>query len=47
VPVFIAGAVRKWRGAVIGHDLANVCERVQQSRDYLFAQRGEKVSVLG
>jgi 5-methylthioadenosine/S-adenosylhomocysteine deaminase len=45
--VFIAGAVQKWRGALVGHDLANVRRMVHQSRDYLFAQRGEKLNIVG
>jgi 5-methylthioadenosine/S-adenosylhomocysteine deaminase len=45
--VFIAGGVQKWRGALVNHDLANVRQKVHQSRDYLFAQRGEALNVLG
>jgi 5-methylthioadenosine/S-adenosylhomocysteine deaminase len=44
--VFIAGEVRKWGGGLVGHDLAKVRERVRQSRDHLFAQRGYKLDIL-
>jgi hypothetical protein len=44
--VFIAGEVRKWAGRLVGHDLAKVRERVRQSRDHLFAQRGYKLDIL-
>lgn len=44
--VFVAGNVRKWRGTLVGHDLASVRQRIHQSRDYLFAQRGYKLDVL-
>ncbi len=45
--VFIAGEIRKWRGSLVGQDLARVRERVRQSRDDLFARRGHKLDVLG
>jgi 5-methylthioadenosine/S-adenosylhomocysteine deaminase len=45
--VFIGGAVQKWRGALVGHDLANVRRMVHRSRDYLFAQRGLKLNIVG
>jgi len=45
--VFIAGIPRKWAGKLVGVDLAAVRERVQRSRDQLFARRGMKVEVVG
>jgi 5-methylthioadenosine/S-adenosylhomocysteine deaminase len=44
--VFIAGEIRKWRGGLVGQDLAKIRERVRQSRDDLFARRGHKLDVL-
>ena len=48
--VFIAGEVRKWRGALrsklLGADLGNIRKIVTDSRDYLFAQRGFKPNIL-
>jgi 5-methylthioadenosine/S-adenosylhomocysteine deaminase len=45
--VFIAGMPRKWAGKLLDVDLAAVRERVQRSRDQLFARRGVKVEVVG
>ena len=45
--VFIAGAVQKWRGTLVGHDVASIRRKAHQSRDNLFAQRGTKVGILG
>jgi 5-methylthioadenosine/S-adenosylhomocysteine deaminase len=45
--VFIAGLLRKWAGKLVDVDLAAVRERVQRSRDLLFARRGMKVDVVG
>ena len=44
--VLIAGEIRKWRGSLVGQDLARVRERVRQSRDDLFARRGHRLDVL-
>jgi hypothetical protein len=48
--VFIAGEVRKWRGALrsklLGANLGNIRKIVTESRDYLFAARGYKPNVL-
>jgi 5-methylthioadenosine/S-adenosylhomocysteine deaminase len=48
--VFIAGELRKWRGALrnklLGSDLGNIRKIVTESRDYLFAQRGYKANIL-
>jgi cytosine/adenosine deaminase-related metal-dependent hydrolase len=45
--MFIAGMPRKWAGKLVDVDLAAVRERVQRSRDQLFARRGMKVEVVG
>jgi cytosine/adenosine deaminase-related metal-dependent hydrolase len=45
--VLIAGMPRKWAGKLADVDLAAVRERVQRSRDQLFARRGMKVEVVG
>jgi 5-methylthioadenosine/S-adenosylhomocysteine deaminase len=45
--VFIAGQPRKWAGKPVDVDVAAVRERVQRSRDQLFARRGMKVDVVG
>jgi 5-methylthioadenosine/S-adenosylhomocysteine deaminase len=44
--VLIAGEIRKWSGRLVGHDLAKIRERVQQSRDDLFARRGQRLDIL-
>ena len=35
--VICAGQVRKWQGAVLGHDIAKLRRELEASRDYLFA----------
>jgi 5-methylthioadenosine/S-adenosylhomocysteine deaminase len=44
--VFVAGNVRKWRGALVGHDIPAMRQRIHRSRDALFARRGMKLDVL-
>lgn len=44
--VLVAGNARKWRGAMVGHDMASVRQRIHQSRDYLFGRRGYKLDIL-
>jgi cytosine/adenosine deaminase-related metal-dependent hydrolase len=44
--VFVAGNVRKWRGSLVGQDIAAVRQRIHRSRDELFARRGMKLDVL-
>jgi hypothetical protein len=44
--VLIGGEIRKWRGRLVSHDLAKIRERVRQSRDDLFARRGQKLDIL-
>ena len=38
--VFVAGAVRKWHGELVGQNLARVRSLARESRDYLAAQVG-------
>jgi 5-methylthioadenosine/S-adenosylhomocysteine deaminase len=45
--VFVAGAPRKWRGRLVGHDLTKIRQMVQASRDRLFARRNIKLDVVG
>jgi 5-methylthioadenosine/S-adenosylhomocysteine deaminase len=45
--VFVAGAPRKWRGRLVGHDLTKIQQMVQDSRDRLFARRNVKLDVVG
>jgi hypothetical protein len=35
--VFVAGALKKWRGELLDIDFAAIQRRVEQSRDRLFA----------
>jgi 5-methylthioadenosine/S-adenosylhomocysteine deaminase len=44
--VFIAGNVRKWRNALVGHDIQKVRTLVHQSRDYLFTQSHVPLNVV-
>src|SRR5215468_2640555 len=44
--VFIAGAPRKWRGRLVGHELKKIQQMVQDSRDRLFARRNIKLDVV-
>ncbi|MBV8995155.1 MAG: hypothetical protein JO287_15995 [Pseudonocardiales bacterium] len=38
--VFVAGTLRKWRGGLVGHDLAKIQGTVESSRDYLLSAQG-------
>jgi 5-methylthioadenosine/S-adenosylhomocysteine deaminase len=38
--VFVAGALKKWRGKLLDIDLAAIMRMVEQSRDHLFAAAG-------
>jgi 5-methylthioadenosine/S-adenosylhomocysteine deaminase len=38
--VLCAGTVKKWRGALIGHDVAKLRTELEASRDYIFAKAG-------
>ena len=44
--VFIGGAARKWRGAIVGHDIARLRQLAYESRDYVAAQAGFPINVL-
>lgn len=44
--VLIAGEIRKWRRRLVGHDLAHIRARAQQSRDTLFERKGQKLEIL-
>ena len=44
--VFIAGKLKKWDGKLLGVDLNNVRKLVEESRQYLFAQRGYQLNIL-
>ena len=45
--VFIAGRVKKWKGAVVGVRMDDLRRRAEQSRDYLVAQAKWPRTVLG
>lgn len=38
--VLCAGQVRKWRGRLLGHDIAKLRAELEASRDYIFAKAG-------
>ena len=40
--VLVAGKILKWRGALLGIDLARLKRDIDASADYLLAQAGEK-----
>jgi 5-methylthioadenosine/S-adenosylhomocysteine deaminase len=44
--VFIAGKLKKWNGQLLDQDLNNVRQLVEESRSYLFAQRGYQLNIL-
>ena len=44
--VFIAGQLKKWDGKLLGQDLNKVRQLVEESRPYLFAQRGYQLNIL-
>jgi len=45
--VFIAGKVRKWRGSLVGVDVARVARTVQEARDAVMRRANFKVDLLG
>jgi cytosine/adenosine deaminase-related metal-dependent hydrolase len=45
--VLVAGAVRKWGGRIVGHDIDRVRSRITASRDYVMAQAGLQLDVVG
>jgi cytosine/adenosine deaminase-related metal-dependent hydrolase len=44
--VIVAGQVRKWKGALIGHDVEARRRQLSASRDHLFAAAGVKVRLF-
>jgi hypothetical protein len=45
--VLIGGKVRKWRGNLVGVDMARVRRLVQEARDALMRRANYQVSLLG
>jgi 5-methylthioadenosine/S-adenosylhomocysteine deaminase len=45
--VFVAGQVRKWRGKLVGVDLARVRRQIEQARDGLLARTNYKTDLFG
>ncbi len=45
--VFVAGKVKKWRGELVGVNVAELQRKAEQSRDYLLAQAKWPKTVLG
>ena len=45
--VFIAGKVKKWRGSLVGIDVARVVRTVQEARDAVMRRAKFKVDLLG
>jgi cytosine/adenosine deaminase-related metal-dependent hydrolase len=45
--VFIAGKPKKWRGSLVGVDMARVRQLVTQSRDAVVARGGFKLNLIG
>jgi 5-methylthioadenosine/S-adenosylhomocysteine deaminase len=45
--VFVAGRVRKWKGALVGVDVVHLRRLAEQSRDWLLAQAKWPKTVLG
>ena len=45
--VFIAGKVKKWRGSLVGVDMARVLRTAQEARDGLLKRVNFKVDLVG
>jgi cytosine/adenosine deaminase-related metal-dependent hydrolase len=45
--VLCAGTVKKWRGSLIGHDIAKLRGELEASRDYVFETAGFKRDLFG
>jgi cytosine/adenosine deaminase-related metal-dependent hydrolase len=45
--VFVAGQVRKWRGRLVGVDLARIRRQIEQARDGLLARANYKKDMFG
>ncbi|HEX7855943.1 MAG TPA: amidohydrolase family protein [Sphingobium sp.] len=44
--VLVAGAIRKWRGELVGVDIAKLRSELEDSRDYLFEASGVKCDIF-
>ncbi|GGA96204.1 amidohydrolase family protein [Allosediminivita pacifica] len=44
--VMVAGQIRKWQGAMVGHDIAALTDRITASRDYLFEAADTEVPLF-
>jgi len=44
--VFVAGNLKKWGGALVGHDLDALRKTVTESRDYVLAASGYELDIL-
>lgn len=44
--VLVAGKIRKWEGALVGHDIADLRNRITASRDYLFETTNTQVPLF-
>jgi 5-methylthioadenosine/S-adenosylhomocysteine deaminase len=45
--VFIAGKVKKWRGNLVGIDVARVMRQAQESRDAVLRRAGFQINMIG
>jgi cytosine/adenosine deaminase-related metal-dependent hydrolase len=45
--VFIAGKVKKWRGSLVGVDVARVLRQVEEARDAVVRRAGFQMNLLG
>jgi cytosine/adenosine deaminase-related metal-dependent hydrolase len=45
--VIVAGKVRKWKGQLLGFDIAALRSQLEQSRDYIFKTAGIPVDLFG
>jgi hypothetical protein len=45
--VFIAGAVKKWRGSLVGVDVPRILRLVEEARDAVVRRAGLQVDLLG
>jgi 5-methylthioadenosine/S-adenosylhomocysteine deaminase len=45
--VFIAGKVKKWRGNLVGVDVARVLRLVEEARDAVVRRAGFQTNLLG
>lgn len=44
--VMVAGRIKKWKGELVGHDLASLRRQIAASRDYLFEAAGLEVRLF-